>query len=98
MPALPARRRPILSRVRRDGRFFAVEVAVEPVELPVEALDEVFGFASARQVVVLAGEDDELGRRAEVTECTEPLLALFERDAVDRESTRLNSSHEWVSR
>src|SRR5215210_4792629 len=65
-------------RVGRDGRLLAVEVAVEPVELPVEALDEVFGFARACEVVVLAREDDELGRGAEVLERAEPLLALLQ--------------------
>src|SRR3954464_4516987 len=70
------------SRVGRRGRGVAVEVALEPVELPVEALDEVFGFARAREVVVLAREDYELGRRAVVLERAEPLLALFQRHAV----------------
>src|SRR5436305_2048251 len=70
------------SRVGRDGRRVAVEVAVEPVELPVETFYQVLRLACAREVVVLAGEDDKLGRHAEVLERAEPLLALFERHAV----------------
>src|SRR5436305_8019763 len=71
-----------LFRVGRDGRLVAVEVAVEPVELPVETLYQVLRLARAREVVVLAREDDELGGHAEVLERAEPLLALFERHAV----------------
>src|SRR2546423_3616715 len=69
-------------RVGRDSRLVAVEVAVEPVELPVEAFYQVLRLAGAREVVVLAREDDELGRHAEVLERAEPLLALLQRHAV----------------
>src|SRR5215207_4910816 len=41
----------------------------------------MFGLARAREVVVLAREDDELGGGAEVLERAEPLLALLQRDA-----------------
>src|SRR5436305_5437240 len=71
-----------LFRVGRDGRLVAVEVALEPVELPVEALDQVLRLARAREVVVLAREDDEFGRDAEVLERAEPLLALLQGHAV----------------
>src|SRR2546423_9441881 len=69
-------------RVGRDSRLVAVEVAVEPVELPVEAFYQVLGLAGAREVVVLAREDDDLGRHADVLERAEPLLALLQRHAV----------------
>src|SRR2546423_298831 len=55
-----------LFRVGRDGRLVAVEVAVEPVELPVETFYQVLRLARAREVVILAREDDELGGHAEV--------------------------------
>ena len=49
-------------RVRRNRRSVAVQVPVEPVELPVQALDEVLRLARAGEVVVLAREEHDLAR------------------------------------
>ena len=64
-----------------DGRSVAVQVPVEPVDLPVDALDEVLRLAGAREVVVLAREEHDLARHAEVLQRAEPLLALLDRHA-----------------
>src|SRR5208282_3774815 len=42
-----------LLRVRRFRAGVAVQIAVKPIELPVQALDKMFGFTGPRQIVVL---------------------------------------------
>jgi hypothetical protein len=54
-----------LLRVRRFGVGVGVEVAAEPVELPVEAFDEALEFAGAGEVVAFAGKrTNSEGRRS----------------------------------
>ena len=48
-----------LLSIRRLGICVAVEIAIKPVDLPIQALDEMLGFARAREVVVLAREQDQ---------------------------------------
>src|SRR6478735_1109322 len=69
---------PAFGRVGRDGGCVAVQVSIEPVHLPVQAFDEVLRLAGARQVVVLAREEDDLARHAEMLQRTEPLLPLLD--------------------
>src|SRR5438874_7763241 len=79
------------SRVGRDGRRVAVEVAVEPVELPVETFYQVLRLACACEVVVLAGEDDELGRHAE-------MLERARTTKIGRDTSELQSRRDLVCR
>src|SRR3954470_18448198 len=70
--------------VRRIGwhrRRVPVQIAIEPVDLPLQALDEVPGLTGAGQVVVLPWKEHDLARHAEVLERAEPLLALLDRHA-----------------
>src|ERR1051325_963372 len=72
---IPSLRRP-------PGLVIAVQILLEPVALPLQTFDQVPGLAGSRQVVVLAREDDQFTRNAEVLESAEPLLSLLERHAV----------------
>ena len=47
-------------RVWRFRLEISIQIAIEPVELPVEALDQVLGLSGARQIVVLPWEDHQL--------------------------------------
>lgn len=47
-------------------RRVSVQESIEPVDLPVQAFDQVFGFARARQVVILAREDDQFRLNSEM--------------------------------
>jgi len=65
--------------LRSIGRFrsrVTVQVPLEPIELPVQAFDEVAGLTGAGEVVVFAREDDDLRGNAIMLERAEPLLAL----------------------
>src|SRR5512133_2626661 len=82
LPILRAGRIPPLRRVGRDRGCVAIQVAIEPIHLPVEALDQVLQLTGACQVVVLAREEHDLARHTEVLERAEPLLPLLNRHAV----------------
>src|SRR5580698_1307710 len=66
--------------VRRFRCRIAVQIAVKPIQLPVQALDQVLWLASPCQVVVLPGKKDDLRRHAEMLQSSKPLLALFDRN------------------
>src|SRR5215831_19192003 len=68
--------------VRRDGSRVTIQIAIEPVELPVQALDEMLRLTRPRQVVILPREEHDLRRLPEVLERTEPLLALLDRHPI----------------
>src|SRR5215472_14417154 len=71
--------------LRSIGRFrsgAAIQVALKPVELPLQAFNEVLRFAGAGEVVVFAREYDDLRGNAIMLERAEPLLALFEGNAI----------------
>ena len=70
-----------LNRRVRSSRRVAVQITIEPVRLPLYAFDEVYGFPRAREVVVLAWEEDYLTRHAKVLKSPEPLFALLNGDA-----------------
>src|SRR5262249_44115012 len=74
----PATKVPLL-RVGRLHVGVAVDVALEPVDLPVEALHQVLRLAGTRQVVILARKQHQLRRHAVILQRTEPLLALLDR-------------------
>src|SRR4051812_15409638 len=72
----------LASHVGRNRAGIAVQIALEPVDLPQDALDEMFRLAGARQVVVLPREEHDFARHTEMLQRPEPLLALFNRDTI----------------
>ena len=62
-----------------SDRSILLQVPIKPVELPVQALDQVLRFPCPCQVVVLAREDHQFGRHPEMFQRPEPLLALLDR-------------------
>src|SRR5207253_10149706 len=68
-----------LPLIRRYRITSSIDEPVEPVKLPIQTLDQMFRFACARQVVILARKHDDLGSHAKMLECAKPLLALFKR-------------------
>src|SRR6266481_8513361 len=62
--------------VRRNRLRIPIQKTIEPVALPVQALDQVLRFAGASQVVVLARKDHHLRVDAIMLQRAEPLLAL----------------------
>src|ERR1044071_666692 len=88
-----------LTRIRRHGCGVAVNETIEPVDLPIQTFNQVFRLARACEVMIFAREEHQLRRHAVMLQRAKPLLALLKRHAkiiVDRKSTRLNSSHEWI--
>ena len=67
-----------LLRVRRFCVGIAIQIAVKPVELPVQALDEMLRLARSREIVVLARKEDQLRGHAIVLQRAEPLFALLD--------------------
>src|SRR5262252_5445230 len=68
--------------VGRKGVRVSVQEAVEPIELPVQTLNQVFRFTGPRKVVILAREKNDLRDNAVVLQGAKPLLALFNRHAI----------------
>ena len=69
-------------RIRRLGLAVFVQKSIEPVKLPVQTLNQMFGLARARQVVIFAREENDFGGDAEVFERAKPLFALLDRHAI----------------
>src|SRR5262249_18893427 len=67
--------------VRSDGCGIAVEVAIEPVHLPLETFDQMGGFAGPSEIVIFSREEDDFAWHTIMLERAEPLLALFDGDA-----------------
>src|SRR6267154_5081516 len=69
-------------RIGRRGGGIPIQESIEPVELPVQTLDQMFGLAGASKVMVFSRKENNLGRDAEMFQGAEPLLALFDRHAI----------------
>src|SRR5262249_3812568 len=67
--------------VGSDGCGIAVEIAIEPVHLPLETFDQMGGFAGPSEIVIFSREKDNFAWHAIMLERAEPLLALFDGDA-----------------
>jgi hypothetical protein len=73
-----------VANLLRVGRFcpsVAVQVAVKPIELPVQALDKVLGLARSCQIVVLPRKEHDLRGHSVMLQRPEPLLALLDGNA-----------------
>src|SRR5262249_39609472 len=57
-----------LLRVRRLGAHVSIQEPVEPIELPVQTLHQMFRLAGACQVMILARENHQLRRNAVMLE------------------------------
>ena len=68
-------------RIGRHRGGIPIQESIEPVELPVQTLDQMFGLAGAGQVMVFSRKENNLGRDAEMFQGAEPLLALYQASA-----------------
>src|SRR5215813_9572955 len=64
--------------VGSHGCGIAVEIAIEPVHLPLETFDQMGGFAGPSEIVIFSREKDNFAWHAIMLERAEPLLALFD--------------------
>src|SRR5438105_4947600 len=67
--------------IGRLCRGVAVKITVEPVDLPLQTVDEMHRFTVAGQVVVLARKEDDLAGDAEMLQSPKPLLPLLDGNA-----------------
>ena len=65
--------------IRRYRIAVSFDESVEPVKLPIQTLDQMFRFAGAREVMILARKENDLRRDTEMFQRAIPLLALFDR-------------------
>lgn len=69
------------SSVRSYRSGVAIDEPIEPIELPVQTLDQMLRLDGASEVVILSRKENYLGRHAEMLERAKPLLALLDRHA-----------------